>query len=63
MFFLLFDDFIFDVNMCLLFYKCIVSVKNEQDLEEIKVELIDCFGCLFDVVCNLLDIVCLCQQV
>lgn len=56
---LLLDDFIFDVNMCLLFYKCIVSVKMENELEEIKVEFIDCFGLLLDLVCILLDIVCL----
>ena len=35
------DDFIPDVNTRLSFYKRIASAKNEQDLEEIKVELIE----------------------
>ncbi len=50
------DDFIPDVNTRLSFYKRIASAKNEQDLEEIKVELIDRFGRLPDAARNLLDI-------
>ncbi len=56
------DDFIPDVNTRLSFYKRIASAKNEQDLEEIKVELIDRFGRLPDAVRNLLDIARLRQQ-
>ncbi|STW39898.1 transcription-repair coupling factor [Klebsiella pneumoniae] len=48
------DDFIPDVNTRLSFYKRIASAKNEQDLEEIKVELIDRFGRLPDAARNLL---------
>lgn len=51
-----------DVNTRLSFYKRIASAKNEQDLEEIKVELIDRFGRLPDAVRNLLDIARLRQQ-
>ncbi|MCS5948122.1 hypothetical protein LNP05_13480 [Klebsiella pneumoniae subsp. pneumoniae] len=46
------DDFIPDVNTRLSFYKRIASAKNEQDLEEIKVELIDRFGRLPDAARN-----------
>ncbi len=56
------DDFIPDVNTRLSFYKRIASAKNEQDLEEIKVELIDRFGRLPDAARNLLDIARLRQQ-
>ncbi len=38
------DDFIPDVNTRLSFYKRIASAKTENELEEIKVELIDRFG-------------------
>lgn len=54
---LLLDDFIFDVNTRLSFYKRIVSVKTENELEEIKVEFIDRFGLLLDSARILLDIV------
>ncbi len=50
------DDFIPDVNTRLSFYKRIASAKNENRLEEIKVELIDRFGLLPDAARNLLDI-------
>lgn len=40
------DDFIPDVNTRLSFYKRIASAKTENELEEIKVELIDRFGLL-----------------
>ena len=56
------DDFIPDVNTRLSFYKRIASAKNELDLEEIKVELIDRFGRLPDAARNLLDIARLRQQ-
>ncbi len=42
------DDFIPDVNTRLSFYKRIASAKTENELEEIKVELIDRFGLLPD---------------
>lgn len=50
------DDFIPDVNTRLSFYKRIASAKSENELEEIKVELIDRFGLLPDPARNLLDI-------
>ncbi|EHO7567535.1 transcription-repair coupling factor, partial [Salmonella enterica subsp. enterica serovar Thompson] len=56
------DDFIPDVNTRLSFYKRIASAKNENELEEIKVELIDRFGLLPDPARNLLDIARLRQQ-
>ncbi|MDQ8583514.1 transcription-repair coupling factor, partial [Klebsiella aerogenes] len=56
------DDFIPDVNTRLSFYKRIASAKNEHDLDEIKVELIDRFGTLPDAARNLLDIARLRQQ-
>ncbi|MFE4109721.1 transcription-repair coupling factor [Kosakonia sp. YIM B13611] len=56
------DDFIPDVNTRLSFYKRIASAKDENALEEIKVELIDRFGLLPDAARNLLDIARLRQQ-
>ncbi|EBZ2550042.1 transcription-repair coupling factor, partial [Salmonella enterica subsp. enterica serovar Alachua] len=56
------DDFIPEVNTRLSFYKRIASAKNENELEEIKVELIDRFGLLPDPARNLLDIARLRQQ-
>lgn len=42
------EDFISDVNIRLSFYKRIASARNETDLDELKVELIDRFGKLPD---------------
>ncbi|KNC09061.1 transcription-repair coupling factor [Klebsiella sp. RIT-PI-d] len=56
------DDFIPDVNTRLSFYKRIASAKDENALEEIKVELIDRFGLLPDAARTLLDIARLRQQ-
>lgn len=56
------DDFIPDVNTRLSFYKRIASAKSENELEEIKVELIDRFGLLPDPARTLLDIARLRQQ-
>lgn len=39
------DDYIPDVNTRLSFYKRIASAKGENELEEIKVELIDRLAC------------------
>ncbi|MFS2223978.1 transcription-repair coupling factor [Pantoea sp. B65] len=50
------DDFIPDVNTRLSFYKRIASAPGENELEELKVELIDRFGLLPDAARNLLDI-------
>lgn len=49
------DDFVPDVNTRLSFYKRIASAKNSNDLEELKVELIDCFGLLPEPARNLLQ--------
>ena len=56
------DDYIPDVNTRLSFYKRIASAKGENELDEIKVELIDRFGLLPDAARNLLDIARLRQQ-
>ncbi len=56
------DDFIPDVNTRLSFNKRIASAKTENELEEIKVELIDRFGLLPDPARNLLDVARLLQQ-
>ncbi|STR46684.1 transcription-repair coupling factor [Klebsiella oxytoca] len=50
------------MNTRLSFYKRIASAKSENELEEIKVELIDRFGLLPDPARNLLDIARLRQQ-
>ncbi|QTL41312.1 transcription-repair coupling factor [Xenorhabdus budapestensis] len=42
------DDYIPDVNMRLSFYKRIASAQNDDELAELKVELIDRFGTLPD---------------
>lgn len=49
------DDYIPDVNTRLSFYKRIASAKNDAELEELKVELIDRFGLLPDAARNLLQ--------
>lgn len=49
------DDFLPDVNMRLSFYKRIASAKTINDLQELKVELIDRFGVLPQPARNLLQ--------
>ncbi|MFZ4214159.1 TRCF domain-containing protein, partial [Pantoea endophytica] len=50
------DDFIPDVNTRLSLYKRVASAADEQDLAELKVEMIDRFGKLPDAARNLLDV-------
>ncbi|TKI07716.1 transcription-repair coupling factor [Martelella alba] len=50
------EDFIPDVNTRLSFYKRIASARDEREIEELKVELIDRFGRLPDPARHLLDI-------
>ncbi|WP_410687834.1 transcription-repair coupling factor [Avibacterium paragallinarum] len=50
------EDYLGDVNMRLGFYKRIAGAKSEQELEELKVELIDRFGLLPTPAKNLLRI-------
>lgn len=50
------EDFIPDVNTRLSFYKRIASAQQENELDDLKVELIDRFGLLPDPARNLLDI-------
>lgn len=50
------DDFIPDVNTRLSFYKRIASAQQQNELDDLKVELIDRFGLLPDAARNLLDI-------
>jgi len=50
------DDFIPDVNTRLSLYKRIASAADEQELAELKIEMIDRFGKLPDAARNLLDI-------
>ncbi|WP_017347090.1 transcription-repair coupling factor [Pantoea sp. A4] len=50
------DDFIPDVNTRLSLYKRIASASHEDELQELKVEMIDRFGLLPDAARNLLDV-------
>lgn len=50
------DDFIPDVNTRLSFYKRIASAVQSDELDDLKIELIDRFGSLPDAARNLLDI-------
>lgn len=50
------DDYIPDVNTRLSMYKQIASVSSNEELEELKVELIDRFGLLPDATKNLLSV-------
>ncbi|WP_224552379.1 transcription-repair coupling factor [Pectobacterium versatile] len=56
------DDFIPDVNTRLSLYKRIASAKTTNELDELKVELIDRFGLLPDASRYLLQIAALRQQ-
>lgn len=56
------EDFIPDVNIRLSFYKRIASARNEAELDELKVELIDRFGKLPDAARYLLHTAELRQQ-
>ena len=47
------DDYLADVNARLTLYKRIASARNEDDLRELQVEMIDRFGMLPDQVKNL----------
>ena len=50
------EDFIFDVSMRLSFYKRIASAKDDNELDDIQVELIDRFGLLPEPTKNLFHI-------
>ncbi len=50
------DDYIPDINTRLSLYKRIASAKDDNELDEIKVELIDRFGLLPDAATNLLTV-------
>ena len=50
------EDYLGDVNMRLSFYKRIAAAESKQELDELKVELIDRFGLLPDAAKNLLQI-------
>ena len=50
------DDYIPDVNMRLSMYKRIASAADEQELRELKVELIDRFGLLPEPTKTLMEI-------
>lgn len=50
------DDYIPDINTRLSMYKRIASVANNDELDELKVELIDRFGLLPDAAKNLLSV-------
>ncbi|WP_017444881.1 transcription-repair coupling factor [Gayadomonas joobiniege] len=50
------DDYIFDVNTRLSLYKKLASCKNENELDDFQVELIDRFGLLPDAAKNLIKI-------
>ena len=50
------EDYLGDVNMRLSFYKRIAAAESKQELDELKVELIDRFGLLPEAAKNLLQI-------
>ncbi|EJI85630.1 transcription-repair coupling factor [Alishewanella aestuarii B11] len=50
------DSYIPDVNLRLSFYKKLASVRNEQELDEVQVELIDRFGLLPDAAKHLVQL-------
>ncbi|MDC5707026.1 transcription-repair coupling factor [Vibrio europaeus] len=50
------DDYIPDINTRLSMYKQIASVTSEDELDELKIELIDRFGLLPDATKNLLSV-------
>ena len=50
------EDYLGDVNMRLSFYKRIAAADSKQELDELKVELIDRFGLLPEAAKNLLQI-------
>ncbi|WP_407321545.1 transcription-repair coupling factor [Dickeya ananatis] len=56
------DNFIPDVNTRLSFYKRIASAKNDNELDDLKAELIDRFGTLPDAARHLLQVAALRQQ-
>jgi len=56
------EEFIPDVNTRLSFYKRIASAASDNDIQDLKIELIDRFGLLPDPARNLLDIALLRQQ-
>jgi transcription-repair coupling factor (superfamily II helicase) len=53
---LLTDDYVPDVHMRLVLYKRIASCKDEDELRELQVEMIDRFGLLPDYAKNLFEI-------
>jgi transcription-repair coupling factor (superfamily II helicase) len=50
------DDYLPDVQLRLLFYKRIANAKNQSELDEIQVEMIDRFGLLPDALKNLIAV-------
>lgn len=50
------EDYLNDVQLRLLFYKRIANAKNQAELDEIQVEMIDRFGLLPDPLKNLIAI-------
>lgn len=50
------EEYLGDVNLRLSFYKRIAGAKNEEELSELKVELIDRFGLLPQATKNLFEI-------
>ena len=50
------DDYVYDVHLRLILYKRIASAKSSAELDELKVEFIDRFGLLPEVVKHLFQI-------
>jgi len=50
------DDYIHDIHTRLILYKRISNAANQQQLDEVRVELIDRFGLLPDYAKNLFDV-------
>ncbi len=50
------DDYVYDIHQRLMLYKRIASAKNQESLDDIRVELIDRFGLLPDYLKNLFSV-------
>jgi transcription-repair coupling factor (superfamily II helicase) len=50
------DDYIYDIHTRLILYKRISNASNQQQLDELRVELIDRFGLLPDIAKNLFEV-------
>ena len=50
------DDYVYDIHLRLILYKRIANAKNNEELDELRVEFIDRFGLLPDALKNLFSV-------